>query len=114
MIASKIVHKNESRIKVEFPFNHAIASKLRQIPDTRWSKTRKAWHIPYTKEVYDQLLNLFPEVEISCTETRLFASPHALEKVKEIIAHQPENPLPIGRNEIMIEITGKKPFVENA
>ena len=106
MIASKIVHKNESRIKVEFPFNHAIASKLRQIPDSRWSKTQKAWHIPYNKEVYGQLIKLFPEVEISCTETILFASPHAPEIVKEI-ARKPENPLPFDRNEIMIEISGK-------
>ncbi|NTW33776.1 MAG: tyrosine-type recombinase/integrase [Bacteroidetes bacterium] len=63
MKATKIFHKNENRIKIEFSFNHEIASKLRQIPDTRWSKTHNAWHIPYSKEAFALLKKLFPEVE---------------------------------------------------
>ena len=38
-------------------------SRLRQIPDARWSATLKSWHVPYTKEVFAQLKELFPEVE---------------------------------------------------
>lgn len=63
MKASKIVHRNENRIKVDFPFNREMASRLRQIPDARWSKTHTAWHIPYSKEAFEQLKSLFPEVE---------------------------------------------------
>lgn len=63
MKASKIVHKDESRIKIDFPYNMEISSKLRQIPDARWSKTHKAWHIPYNKESFTQLKSLFPNVE---------------------------------------------------
>ncbi len=63
MKASKIIHKDEPRIKVYFPYNQEIASKLRQIPDARWSKTHKAWHIPYNKAAFELLKSLFPEVE---------------------------------------------------
>jgi len=63
MKACKIVHKNENRIKIDFPFNQEIASKLKQIPDAKWSKTYKAWHIPYDKAAFALLKNLFPEIE---------------------------------------------------
>lgn len=63
MKASKIVHKNETRIKIDFPYNQVIATKLRQIPDARWSKTHNAWHIPDTKPASELLINLFPEIE---------------------------------------------------
>jgi site-specific recombinase XerD len=63
MKASKIVFENENRIKVDFPLNEEIATRLRQIPDARWSKTHHAWHIPYTKASFELLKNLFPEIE---------------------------------------------------
>lgn len=63
MKASKIIHRNEDRIRVEFPYNQELVSKLRQIPDARWSKTMGAWHVPYTKEAFEQLKLLFPDVE---------------------------------------------------
>ena len=68
MHATKIVHKNESRIKINFPFNQQIASRLRQIPDARWSKTHKAWHIPDSKEAVKHLCELFPEVTLHWNE----------------------------------------------
>jgi len=106
MKASKIVHNNEERIKVEFPFNQEIASKIRQIVDARWSKTHVAWHIPYNKDAYDQLIRLFPAVEICSPEISLFASPARSEIVKEI-SHQPEKQSAVDRNEIVIEVSGK-------
>ncbi len=62
MKASKITHHNELRIRVDFPYNTEMVSRLRQIPDARWSKTIGAWHVPYTKEVFMQLKTLFPEM----------------------------------------------------
>jgi len=64
MKASKIVHHNEDRLRVDFPFNQEMASKIRQIPDARWSRTIGAWHIPFQKEAYHQLIGLFPEIEL--------------------------------------------------
>lgn len=63
MKASKTVHRLETRIRVDFGYNAQWVAKLRQIPDARWSKTMKAWHIPYTKEAFAQLKQLFPDVE---------------------------------------------------
>jgi len=63
MKASKTTHKNESRIRIDFAYNQAFVSKLKQIEDLRWSKTLKTWHIPYTKEAFAQLKSLFPEIE---------------------------------------------------
>lgn len=63
MQATKIFHKGEERIKVDFPYNQDIASKLRQIIGAKWSTTFKAWHIPSTKADFEQLKTLFPEIE---------------------------------------------------
>jgi len=63
MKATKITHRNETRIRVDFPYNAELVSKLRQIPDARWSKIMGAWHVPYTIEAFGQLKSLFPELE---------------------------------------------------
>ncbi len=52
MKASRVIYKNGNRIRIDFPYNPAITIKLKEIPDTRWSKSLKAWHIPYTKEAF--------------------------------------------------------------
>ncbi|MFH1161031.1 MAG: hypothetical protein V1733_08800, partial [bacterium] len=63
MRASKIDFEGEIRIKVEFPYNRETVLMIKQIPDARWSKILNAWHIPYRKDVFGQLKQLFPEVE---------------------------------------------------
>ncbi|WP_243345527.1 tyrosine-type recombinase/integrase [Parabacteroides sp. FAFU027] len=63
MKASKITHRNEIRIRIDFPYNQEIALKLKRIPDCKWSRTLNAWHIPYTKEAFERLKELFPEIE---------------------------------------------------
>ena len=63
MRATKIIHRGESRIKVDFPYNQKIAALIKQIPDAKWSKTYGAWHIPYSTAAFNQLKSLFPEVE---------------------------------------------------
>ncbi|MBV5342733.1 hypothetical protein JZU68_03650, partial [bacterium] len=60
----------EVRIRVDFPYNAEITAKLRQISDTRWSKTHKCWHIPYTKEAFDQLKTMFPDVEYEASASQ--------------------------------------------
>ena len=67
--ATKIIHKGETRIKVEFPFDEQTVTKLRQIPNTKWSSTQKSWHIPYTSSAFEYLKLIFPEVEYP--ETKL-------------------------------------------
>ena len=53
--ASSVFHANVKRIKVDFTYNIETTNKLKQISDLRWSKSLNAWHIPYTKEAFEQL-----------------------------------------------------------
>lgn len=103
MKASKITHRNEIRIRVDYPYNAEITSKLRQIEDAKWSKTIKAWHIPFTKEAFVQLKTLFPDVEYEATQQT------------EIRVHPP---IPLEPVDITIEkqktiVLPDKPTVEN-
>jgi len=66
---SKINHRGENRLKVEFPFNTAIANKIRQIKGAAWSRTQNAWHIPYTEEAFEQLKKEFPDIIITDLES---------------------------------------------
>jgi len=125
MKASKITHRNENRIRVDFPYNQELVSKLRQISDARWSKTHGAWHIPYTKEAFVQLKTLFPEVEYTSptvVTSRDLSLPDApciientqipvitdrdLSRQKQHDATKPE------RNDISIEITENHVFIK--
>jgi len=65
MHLSKITHRHELRIRVDFPYNPQTIAQLRQLTDARWSKTLKAWHVPYNKEAFEQLKELFPDFEYS-------------------------------------------------
>ncbi len=62
--ALKITHHGEDRIKVDFPHNQQLALKIRQIAGAKWSRTHKAWHIPYSQTAFDALQILFPSIEI--------------------------------------------------
>ena len=63
MKATKVTHRNETRIRVDFGWEAETVKQIREIPDARWSRTLRAWHVPYTKEVFAQLKALFPEIE---------------------------------------------------
>jgi len=91
MKAEKISHKDQSRIRIDFPYNRKAIAKLRQIADSRWSRTMGAWHVPYTKEAYRQLKELFPDLDVSETEHRQnnTETQYAAEKKSEIIDEHP-------------------------
>lgn len=63
MKATKIFHRNEARIRIDFPYNQSFIALLKQIPDSKWSRTYNAWHIPYTAEAFKKLIEMFPEIE---------------------------------------------------
>lgn len=71
MKAEKIIYDGVNRIKVDFPYNQHIASQIKQIDGARWSRTHSAWHIPYTQEAFNQLRNLFPEIDYPKKKTEL-------------------------------------------
>jgi|GEM_PF-3187075 len=63
MKASKIELRGEKRIMIEFPYNQEIASLIKQIPGSTWSRSLQAWHIPYGTKEFGQLKRLFPGLE---------------------------------------------------
>jgi site-specific recombinase XerD len=63
MKLSKVTHRGEVRIRVDFPYDAETAAKIRKIENARWSKTMGAWHVPYTVEVFGKLKELFPKAE---------------------------------------------------
>ncbi len=56
---SKVKHKGNVRIKVDFEYNRDIIEKLKTINDCKWSQSMRAWHIPYTHESLDLLKKMF-------------------------------------------------------
>ncbi len=63
MKASQIVHNGEKRIKIDFQYNTEIGLQINKIEGAKWSKTHRAWHIPYTKTAFELLKELFPDIE---------------------------------------------------
>jgi integrase/recombinase XerD len=94
MQATKIIHKEEQRIKVDFPYNNEIAQLIKKIPGAKWSKTMKAWHIPFKKEEFNLLKKLFPDIEYP-------------KKIKDVI---PDHPNIVSR---IADITGKPKTIKN-
>lgn len=100
MKASKFLHNNEERIKVDAPYNRDTIVKLKQIPEARWSKTLQVWHLPYTKQAFEQLKNLFPDIEYPRTKSNI-----AVTKA-----------LPVNKRDelknITIEVAGRRIFLK--
>ncbi len=63
MQASKITHKNETRIRLDFQYNQDDIATIKTIEGAQWSNSLKVWHIPYNKEAFKNLKVLFPQVE---------------------------------------------------
>src|SRR3990167_9469100 len=76
----KIHHKGEYRIAVHFPREQNLIDKFRAIPGTLWSQSKSTWHIPYSKDAYNNLLVLFPGIRPVPTETK--PKPAQLEQEK--------------------------------
>lgn len=109
MKATKIVHKGVTRIKLDFPYNQQIASDLRKICDAHWSKTKGAWHIPYTKEAFEQLKLLFPNVEYPETKTEIAKSVELPKNLSQITPEIPTTTVQQwDKSEITIDVIGRK------
>jgi site-specific recombinase XerD len=95
MKLSKVTHRSNVRIRVDFPYNAETAAKIRKIDDARWSKTLRAWHVPYTKETFEQIKTLFPDAEYPSNTSieKGNKTPEKgliVEKVEPVILNKPE------------------------
>ena len=90
---SKINHRGEDRLKIEFPFNETIANQVRQIKGSAWSRTQVAWHIPFTDEALGEFKRRFPDIEL----------PHNLIEKAEPVKVEPVKVEPIKVEQIKVE-----------
>ena len=110
MKITKVDHRGAERIKLTFPFDTLIINKVKQISDAKWSVTMNAWHIPYTKEAYGQLLGLFPDVEYSRKaepDIKIETSASTETAVASLIEVVEED-----RNEVSIDVVGRNIFLK--
>ena len=87
MKATKIIHKGKTRIKLDFPYNQQTICLIKQIPDAQWSASKALWHIPYSKDSFNQLKILFPDVtypETNIDSTTVFRNSIHLEQKQAI------------------------------
>lgn len=61
----KILHHENERLFIIFPFDRALIEKVKTLKDARWSATHRAWHIPYNKYSLGCFSRLFPDLDIS-------------------------------------------------
>ena len=62
MRVTKVYHRDEERIRLDFDYNKKSIEYIKQIDGAAWSRTLKAWHIPYTKKAYKELCERFPNI----------------------------------------------------
>ncbi len=67
---SKIKHRGEDKIKLEFAYDERISDKIRQISGAAWSRTHRAWLIPDAATSRDQFTSLFPEINLPLVGNR--------------------------------------------
>ena len=58
---SKIVHRNQTRIKVVFPKEQSLIDKVKTIEGRKWSKTKNCWHVPYDMNSFEAIKKMFGE-----------------------------------------------------
>jgi hypothetical protein len=114
MKAMKITLHGGYRIRVDFPYDPVYVQKIKTIPDSLWSNTLKAWHIPYTKEAFSQLKKLFPDLEIvgeTNTQPRnhsaVSTTPDKSEKTPQVVTNTPEKIAELEFAEIQILVSNK-------
>ena len=115
---SKIFHQEQNRIKVDFPYNNALVVLLRQIDDAKWSRTHRAWHIPYNSVSFDKLKSLFPELNIESSRAKIPTTDSATSIPQDSVSKIPAaakhvEPVYFNQNlpqttSVLIEVIGRK------
>jgi len=60
----KVVHRGMQILLLRFPFDKQLINMVKQLPNAAWSKTRKAWYVPYSERMIDAIKKLFNEVAV--------------------------------------------------
>ncbi|MDP3463878.1 MAG: site-specific integrase [Bacteroidales bacterium] len=60
----KIIHRDETKLQLDFDYDQVKINQIKQINGCTWSKTRKAWLLPDSLESIRRLKELFPKDEL--------------------------------------------------
>ncbi|PWK17062.1 site-specific recombinase XerD [Arcicella aurantiaca] len=118
MKISKIIHKGQSRIKVDFPYNQHFTAIIKQIKDARWSQNLKTWHIPDEKKSFYKLKALFPEISFVQEQEILTSGTQVIENKNSELPDNKQfekNPtilLTFDKTKIYVEVIGRKILVK--
>jgi len=92
--AGPLVHRGESRIRVDVPYSPEHLRQLRTMDGAKWSRTFKCWNLPKTREAWTALNALFevsvvmPAQDQEITKTEQPQKPASREAEKlTVIAH---------------------------
>lgn len=57
-----VQHRGEKCIKITFSFDQHFSDRVKSIEGSHWSRTHRAWLLPYNKVAYTKLLEIFPSL----------------------------------------------------
>lgn len=106
---SRINHRGEERLKLEFPYNTSISDQIKKISHAAWSQTHKAWHIPFTDEAIRDFKKMFPDAVLTNYDGSASIQRETDHKTDSATpANTQEQPVLNDRNRIKVEVIGKK------
>jgi site-specific recombinase XerD len=89
-----VVHRDEKRLLVKFPYDIELVSIIRKVQGATFSKTHKSWHVADTKENLYEIINSFKgfaEVNASLAFEKIpFLRDHTPLKKPEVVSNKPE------------------------
>ena len=53
------LHKNEARLFLKFPYDTELTALVKNLPEAKWSQTKKSWHVSYGADKVTGIINLF-------------------------------------------------------
>jgi integrase/recombinase XerD len=58
----RVVHKDEPRVTLRFPYDRELIFLVRKLPDARWSESMKCWHVFDNRNIMDKIVALFRDL----------------------------------------------------
>lgn len=60
----KTIHRGEEVVLIQFPYDNKLGEEAKKIKNIRWSKSLKAWHVPYSIAVLNEIKTIFDCISI--------------------------------------------------
>lgn len=82
----KAIHRGEEVVLIQFPYDNKLGEEAKKIKNIRWSKSLKAWHVPYSIAVLNEIKTIFDSISIIDAQ----ALKETIAKEKSLIANKKE------------------------